>query len=692
MATINLTNNADLNVSAASADDNATLNRYLTSGLAFNTPPSFDAIAKLPVKGQSELGFPITLAATGEGKFALKKTTLDVQLGAKASVGLVVDGKGDFLSALQIGGDSSSPGLVSFAVQAQMSIEDDATAGDLTFGVADSATVIIRSYHAATADEKLVDAVKTAISALTIPHDIGDLESIPPGAICQIEGDSSLKFTASATYSFLNDPLAAVSIDKLPSLGIQATASATLEGTVTHTSRHLLTIAKLPSALLHLAVSVQNTDDFETSLTVSAGISTKIGNQDALAFLLDKLNPNSAAQADAIAAQMKDAEQFKSDIKSAINKALTTSLGASLKAALESSTVRNRAFLYEVDLNKLDAQSRPALESALTGDFTAITKAGPALNGITPLDSALTRTKEDTRTFAVHFLGILNAASVNDFVVKSKVDFTSNTQELVLSDESLQVVENSLAADKLRKLILKDITLTIPASANTPDAKTPITLAYLDREGSTSPAKMRQFANVLNFIGAPPAQGAESLIARTLKDYGTVSIFLGLNLNAKQCRELFLDGADKPFGWIHFVSAMSNIEKEIYRGPEEDPENSYHLKVFSATPDDWKALRDAGADQNRIPILQTLGMSDAEARLATTDVTTAIWWSTAMEAYATALAKGSSLQQAGEEVVKDSNAGYSEPWMILAVWSLANRPMITADFWSSLQAIKAAAE
>lgn len=692
MPTINLTNNTDLNVSGGSADDNATLNRYLTSGLTFKTPPSFDAIAKIPVKGQSELGFPITLSAAGEGKFALEKTALNVQLGASALVGLVVDGEAYFLSEIQVGGDASSSGLVSFAVQAQLSIGDDATARDLTFGIADAATVIITSYHAAAADETLVDAVKAAISALTIPHDLHDLESIPPGAICRIEADGALTFSASATYSFLNDPLAAVSIDKLPSLGIEATASATLEGTATHTAGHVLTIAKLPSGLLHIAVCLQNTDDFETSLTVSAGISTKIGNQDALTFLLDRLNPNSAAQADAIAAQMKDAEQFKYDIKSAIDTSLTRSLGASLKAALDRSTVRNRAFLYEVDLNKLDAQSRPALESALTGDFTAITKAGSALNGIRSLDSALTRTQDDTRTLAVHFLGIFNAASINDFFVKAKIDFTSNTQELVLSDESLQVVENNLAADKLRKLILKDITLTIPASANTPDSKTPITLAYLDREGSTGPAKMRQFANVLDFIGAPEATAAESLLARKLNDYGAISISLGLNLNPQQCRELFVDGEGNPFGWIHYISALSNVEKEIYRGLEDDSENSYHLKVFSAAPDAWKALRDAGADENTIPILRSMGMSDAEARLATTDVTTAIWWSTAMEDYASALAKGSSLKQTGVEVVKDSNAGYSEPWMVLTAWSLANRPAITVDFSSSLQALNAASK
>jgi hypothetical protein len=692
MPTINLTNNSDLNVTASSADNNATLNRYLRSVLTFKTPPSFDAIANLPVKGQSELGFPITLSATGEGKFALKKTTFDVQLGASASIGLIVDGESDFLSALEIGGDASGFGLVSLAMQAKLSVEDDATAGDFTFGIADSSTVTVTSYHPATADERLVDAVAKAAAALTIPHDLADLESIPADAICRLDGASSLKFTASATYSFLSDPLAAVAIDKLPSLGINAGASATLEGTLTHSSGHVLTIAKLPSGLLHLAVSLNNTDDFETSLTMSSGITAQIGNQDALAFLLGLINPDSAAQADAIAVQMKDAAKFKADIKSAIDQALSTSLGASLKAALDVSKVPNRAFLYEIDLNKLDADSEPALEAALTGDFTGITKAGPPLNGIKELHSALTVTKDFTSTFAVHLLGIFNAASINEFVVKSKIDFTNNTQELVLSDESLQIVENNLAAEKLRKLVLKDITLTLPASANTKDADTPITLAYLDREGSTSPVKFRQFANVLHLIGAPEAAAAASLLDRALDDYGTCSIFLGLNLNPDQCRQLFIDANGKPFGWMHYNSAMCNIEKEIYAGLDRDPENSYHLKLFRASPATWQALRNAGADENKIPILQNLGMSDAEARLATTDVTTAIWWSTAMANYADALLKSASLKAMGEEVVQDSNAGYTEPWMILTAWSLVSRPTIKSDFSCSLQAASAAVE
>jgi hypothetical protein len=685
MPTINLTNNTGLNLNASSADDNATLNRYLLSLLTFKTPPSFDPIANLLVKDQSELDFPITLSAAGEGKFAVEKTTLDIQLGASASIGLLQDiHESDFLTSINLSGNPAGSGIVSFALQGTLSAGDSATVSDFTFGIADKATVTLTSYYAAAANDKLGDAVERAVAALSIPHDLADLGSLPAGAICRIEAASSLTFAASVAYNFLNDPLAAASLTNLPALSINATAAATIEGTATHTGGHILTIAKLPNGLLHLAVNLKKIDDFETSLTVSAGVAADIGTQDALAFLLARINPNAAAEANAIAAQMKDAAQFKFDIRSAIEKSLSTSLGVSLKAALEHKSDRNRAFVFEIDLNGLDDASKPALKAALKGDFTALTKDAAQFKGVKSLDSALTVTAADTHTFALHFLGIFNASSIHEFVAKSKIDFTSDTHELVLSDETLQVVDNNLDAEKLRKLVLKDITLTLPASANTPDIATPITLAFLDREASASPSQMRQFVNTLEAVGAPNAGAAQALLNQKLHSYGACSLFLGLNLDPAQCRELFLDANGKSHDWTYYLEAMCAAERVIYAGLADDAENGYHLRLFNADPDTWAALQEAGSAPNTKRILKDLGMSDAEAELAVTDAFTAIWWSEAMADYSKALAKHQSLTSVGKEVVKESNLGYNEPWMILTTWNLAGKPTITASFISSL--------
>ena len=681
MPTINLTNNTDLNLTGSSADDNATLNRYLKGILTFQTPPSFDSISNLLVKDQQELAFPITLSATGKGNFAVEQTTLTIQLGASASIGLLQHSdESDFFSSLNFTGDPSSSGLLSFALTGTLSAGESATVRDFGFGITNNATVTLTSYYVAAANDTLGVAVQNAVGALTIPHDIDDLKGLPLGAICQLDAASSLQFSASFTYSFLNDPLAAASISNLPSFAINATASATLEGTATHTSDHALTIAKLSNGLVHLSVSLTKTDDFETSLTVSAGVGVNIGSQDALAFLLDKINPNSAAEADAIASQMKDAAGFKSDIKSAIDTALSTSLGVSLKAALDHSTAQNRVFLYEINLGELDEGSQSALQAALAGDFTALTKVGVSFNGISPLDSALSVTATDTHTLALHFLGILNAASINTFVSNATVDFTSDTHELVLSDETLQVVVNNLDAEKLRQLVLKDITLTLPASANTKDVGTPITLVYIDREGTTSPSKMRQFVNVLTYVQAANAGAAQALLNQNLAEYGVCSLSLALSLNPAQCRQLFV-GANGANDWDSYVMSFAEAEKIILAG---DQENESRLQLFEADQKTWDELREAGAAANMIPMLQDLGLSESQAQESITDVITGVWWAEAMSAFATALVEGKSLVSVGDAVVKDSNLGYNEPWMILAAWKLAGQPAINPEFFTSL--------
>jgi hypothetical protein len=693
MPTINITSNTGIDLTASCPDPGATLNRYLKNLLTFKAPPSFDPLSNLLVKDQLEKNFPISVSATGEGTFAVEKTTLAVQLGASASVGLLQgEDEAAFLSSLEVPFDPTSAGLVSFGVQGALTVGPAGTFGDFTFGITHSATVSLTSYYAASSNDQLVDAVKKAVAALTIPHHLNDLNSLPAGAICQVDARGSLVFSASFSYSFLNDPLAAASIEGLPSLGINATALATIEATVTHTSDHKLTIAKLPTGLLHLSVSLTKTDDFETSLTVSAGVSANIGSRDALAFLLDKINPNTANEADSIAAQMKDAAQFKSDIKAAIDTSLSASLAISLKAALETSKSKNRAFLFEIDLSGLDDASKLALQAALRGDFTAMTKAGAPLSGIKQLDSALTVTSRIRHTFALHFLGIFNSASINEFVKNSKIDFTSDTHELVLSDERLQVVENNLNAEKLRQLILKDTTLTLPASANTKDVKTPIALAFLDREGSTNPGALRQFVNVLQLVKAPSAAAAQALLDRRLSKNGTCALFLGLNLDPTQCRQLFFDADGKPFDFMHYINARSAVEKAMNAGLADDQVYAFRLRLFNASQEAWKRLQEAGVGTNMTPILRDLGVAAIDLERAVTDAMTAIWWSEAMADYAATLAKGQSLEKVGRDVVKKSNLGYEEPWMILTTWNLAGSPAITSNFVSSVPAVNAAAK
>jgi hypothetical protein len=682
MPTIQLTNNTTLNIAAASADANATLNRYLSQPLSFLTPAGFETIAATTVGEVDPDAFPVTAGATAEGKFPVEGTTLDVQPGASASIGLLTaDNASDFFSSLQWTPDPALPDVVSFGLKGTLSVAPQATPGNFSFGLTTAATVTLTSFCAAAPTEPFANTLQRAIVALTIPHDLGDLSSLPANSVCQIEGLSSLKFSASVTYNFLNDPLATVSIPNLPAIAVNAKAGATLEAAATHTSDHTVTVAKLPSGLVHLGVSLKRTDDFETSLTVSAGVTAKVGGQDALEFLLDKISPNSTAELKKIKADLPAAqfEQLNTDIKATIDATLCSSLGASLKAALDDSHSTNRVFLYEIDLAAAgqNADSAAALQSALRGDFTTITSPKP-LAGIRQLNSALTDTSSVKHSLALHLLGIFNASSITQFVEKTKVGYTKDTREIVLSDEAIEVVNNNLDAEKLRQVVVKGITLTLPASANTPLAKTPMNMVFFDRQAGTSPSKMRQFANVLNAIGAPSAADANSLLARNLRDYGTTSLYLGLNLTPAQCKQLYIDPATGFFNdWTVYLGAACDGAATILAG---DKDNAERLKLFKAGTQFWKDLRDQGASPNQLRFLADHGIH----LLSTTDVDTFVWWSKDMEAYATALADGKSPVGAGIAMVQDATRGFDEPWLILATWNLLQKPTIDSLFTSTL--------
>src|ERR1035438_192388 len=131
MPGIQLTNNTTLNVTASSADGNATLNRYLTNPLSFIPPAALNAIAGTKVEDLDPTAFPIAASAAGEGQFVLEGTCLDVQPGASASVGLLTGDKAaDFFSSVQWTGDAAAAGLVSFGLVGTLSAGDKLTVSD----------------------------------------------------------------------------------------------------------------------------------------------------------------------------------------------------------------------------------------------------------------------------------------------------------------------------------------------------------------------------------------------------------------------------------------------------------------------------------------------------------------------------------------------------------------------------------
>ena len=678
MPTINLTDNANLELNASFPENNRTLKQYLKQDLRLIAPHGFETAAAQTVKATDASGFPIQLSPTGAGKFAVENTTLTVQTGASASLGLL---KGDNLKTIPSVvnmADPSIANLVSFALKGTMSIGDTATVSDSTFGITDNSSFTLTSYIAAEDSDTIGGAISRALGALTIPHSIEDIGQLPANAICQLDASGSLKFSASVTYSILNNPLATIPIPRLPAIAIKAGGSVSLEASVTHTSDHTLTVAKLPSGLLHLSVSVTGTSDFETSLTASAGISANVGGQDALSFLLDKVSPDSAQEVTRLKQEMPadQVTNLTAAIKAAIDAAICKSLQLSLKAALDKNKSHNTVFVYEIDPDALDDSGRAALLAALTGDFTAMTKAGVQFAGIRELASTVTDISQTTHFLAIHLLGIFNWSSMNTFMKKATVSSVNGSQ-LVLCDETVDVALNNLDADKLRQVIIKSVTLTLPAVAAQGDGTT-MSLLFFDREASTKPGRMREFVNTLRAIGPSAATDrANALLARGLGNYCTCSLYLGLSLTSAQCAKLF--ASSDP---MSFILEYCGDETTILSG---NPDSANRLALFGADQNTWRRLQQAGAASNIVSVLKSIGIPEsAPPEALVPDVVTGLWWSSAMANYARALAAHESLEQVGAQVVKAGTLGFGEPWMILAAWNLLGNPPMQVEFTSSL--------
>ena len=118
---------------------------------------------------------------------------------------------------------------------------------------------------------------------------------------------------------------------------------------------------------------------------------------------------------------------------------------------------------------------------------------------------------------------------------------------------------------------------------------------------------------------------------------------------------------------------MCGAEADILNG---DADNAGRMKLYNAGDDLWKQLKDAGAVPNQVKLLTAIGAPAS----ASVDVTTVIWWTSAMESYAQALAAGTSLVDVGEAIVKDGTLGYNEPWLILAAWNMLGNPALQIEF------------
>lgn len=673
MPEIKLADNSSLEITSESASTPA-LDRYLEVGLVFifsNLNSEFKQGQAKPISQIDATSFPLALSANAPGgSFALSDAILNVQGGGAASLDLMTgDKKKDFLQALHL---DDAPDLMSFAFTASLEGGPSGSVGDFSFGLTSGQQITVTAYSRVAATDRLSDAVKKTISCLTLPHDLDDLQSMPEGDFCRLEGKGSLKFTACVQYSFLNSALANEPLDFVSaSLSVKAQSGPKLQVTVEHSDTHQLTIASLGGNKVRLGASLTAESDIQGSFDFSIGVSANIGSEDALAFLLQHISPSPDKDlqqiSDALPADARS--DLSGQIKNVLQGAMTGGTAASLQDALERSRRRNHLFVYDVDLAALDAVSKPAVQAALRGDFTEITANGANLAGIIEVDSLSTLTLTTTHTLTLHLIGILNCSDVTTFVQKLKPALNAETGDVVLTSSEIQITENNIDSDHLREVLLRSAMITTAAASSPKSPNFVFKMIFFCANARPSASELQQFFNVLQAISSPDADKAKELMNRTSTPVREAGIYLSLNLNKELSLVVFRNRNSDDY-----VIAGQNALRTILA---EDKASANRLRLCSLSIDFWKKLREKGNRQDTLELLASQGITD---QASVVDFFAIDWWAQAMGKVASALAKQQSLKDAEQDALKKSEGGFNIPWALLAVRQLAGSPEVDSKF------------
>jgi hypothetical protein len=671
---IKLTDNSDLNFTSTNA-----LPRGLQTGLEFlfrNLDPAFKNAQNKKIGDLDAEKFPLALSVGVPGSLPVSPiAALTVQAGGSASLDLLTSDKLDeFLKCLELDKKSMpatgpfATGLMSFAFASTLDSGTAGSMGDFCFGLTSGREVSVTNYVPVTPSDLFKDAAERTISAMVLPRGIDDLRGLPQGNVCRVEGTGSLKFTAGVQYSIFSNPLAVVPVPFVNTLGVAAvTSGAKFQVSVEHSNSHRLTMAALGNGKVRLGASLSKESSKTESVDFSVGLTTCVESFDPLALLMQSISPSPERDLAAMKADMGEGERsydLSLQIKSAVQGAIQGGVNATICDALAQCTDKDYLFVYEADLNALDATSTAALAAALKGDFTQMTTAGSSLAGIKELDTISTITLKKTNSLGIHLLGILNFNDVSSFVQKSQVACNGDTGEVVLSSTKINVTENNIDKDHLREILARSSMITMGAASapQTPAAFT-FDMVFFLKKAHMSTSDLRWVSNVLSAVGSGKAAQAQALLAGSAGAAQDALLYLSLDLDKNRSLSIFSSHT-----YDDFVRAGQTAMKTILSG---DPDSASRMPLFSVDLDFWKKLSSDGSSQNILARLSTVGMTN---QASVVDFLSIDWWAQAMAGMAVALAKNDTSGHAQKAVLTGENGGFGIPWALLATRLLAGSP------------------
>ena len=633
MATIKLTDQFGLNVDVVT-DPLAGFGKYFKDAVAV-VANGFDLSR---FSGLDLLNPAITSFQTGL-TFDRTIGPVEAQAGLNGTLGVFVPDRdhGALFESDEYGDDlpvAPDERYVSIGLTASAAVAADATVGGVSFGFQPGSSFEIVNYRRFSTKPSapmLVAAIGDTLQAFSLPASVDDLAALPEAAIVTVNGSGTLSLTTAVNLLAVANPLATLSLPAgAGALEVKAGESVVVNAGFKLSCDYQIRVQKPAPNRIRLGYYKKRSSAETAGVTVSAGVSAGIGSFDLYSTVLGAISSSPEKDRQALRDGGLSAGQAGA-IEEAVKAGIARKLELAVCAELSAVQSRQAAFLYEVELDALDAVARDAVERALRGDLSGLAASElQPVPGVTPVRSITSSMRQGGHTLRIDLLGIYNYISISKLTLSGKVVYEPVTGDLVVTDSAtaqrIQAASTPFSADpgRLQRVLAESFLITAAyrgskAAAAAPQLKSAHT--FYDFREKTDRQTMRGYLDTgiaLDLL----AEADEQALLGTLDDFGPTAFYAETRYDDGLTTALFLDG-EQPRPLAEYETAGREAVQLLVRAGAPD-----EYRRRPATDDTlWAQMKSAGQ-----PGFSSLfpGLSQLQVSVIAADYTAIVWWAEAM--------------------------------------------------------------
>ena len=646
MPTIQITSGLGVVINAVAANPNP------GSAFAKYLQGHFPALL-LPANLVSALNNPVATSAATPVSFGLNtqdsltlgnvNPEITITAGAQAAVHVNAAAGSNLFAGDPFGSPFPVPpgvGYVSLALTGTVDPGVSVTSGDLTFGVDTSGSIQFEYFRAFATDPAhptVAEALGEVISNYVIPADLDDLKQLRPNDACTVSGKGKLTVSGSVNLAAAVNPLASIQIPLMAApVQVQSGVTLTVGASYAILGGYQIRVRRTGANTVELGFFKQAGQQWTVDVAVAAGVEADHGGKDLLVKLLQSISKTPQADIKTLTQGGLTTDEIQK-INDAIAAGIARSLKASLDLELSLLQSHEAAFLYEVDLGKLESKGGAAVNLALDGDLSALyalemgATSATLAPGIRLVRSRFSEIQQKSTSLKVNLLGILNVSSLSQLIQQSDFVYDPATGDLTISvtTENRQIGAFT-DRGKIRKAHYDSVLVTTVYRAS--GIVEPMALHSSDAHFVTNQTTARQTMSryLDGFVALELMDTAtRNLLLAGFTGTGASTCLLRTEFDDAACEALFLDGADQLFDEEHYQRiGRDALIALLPPGDEEDPGSLRRATLASDA--DWNAMQLVGSSQ---AIAQALGAPrNAEPTLSViiSDFLMITWWADAM--------------------------------------------------------------